>query len=265
MKEEVSANEINKKEEKLKVLIFCQSGITANVRVFSKNLLALLPHSRPEMKYGNDGLPGIAEVLSLRNANRCIFFQVKKRRDVYAWMCCYPDGPTIKFLVENIETLDRNFAGNCYIGTRAILSFSEEFDNQGIHLKLIKELLTQLFQTPPYIKSSKFVDHVFHFSLLDGRIWFRNYQLSFESDTNKLTEIGPRFTLNPIAIFKGIFCGKILYKNSKYIPPSLHFKLVTEQAVVKTKKRIEKRASLKDKAESKPHFIDEINQVFQSK
>ncbi len=37
----------------------------------------------------------------------------------------------------------------------------------------------QIFSTPYYHPKSKpFVDHVFLFGILDGKIWFRNYQVS---------------------------------------------------------------------------------------
>lgn len=36
----------------------------------------------------------------------------------------------------------------------------------------------------------------------------------------ELVEIGPRFTLTPIAMFKNSFCGSVLYKNPNYISPN---------------------------------------------
>ncbi|KAF1741952.1 hypothetical protein MXB_767, partial [Myxobolus squamalis] len=217
--ESLPANDL-KKEKKIKVLVFCQSGVTANVRILSKNIQNMLPHSKTEMKYGKDSLSGINEVCELRNANRCIFFQVKKRRDAYVWFSCLPNGPSVKFLLENIETIDCNFPGNCFVGTRAILSFSANFDSPGPHMQVIKNMLIQLFQTPPSQKNRTLVDHIFNFSFLDGRIWFRNYQI-IDSQPSDVIEIGPRFTLNPILIFKGAFCDKIIYKNPDYVPPSM--------------------------------------------
>lgn len=36
--------------------------------------------------------------------------------------------------------------------------------------------------------------------ILDGRIWFRNYQIL--SEDGALAEIGPRFVLNPVSLKK---------------------------------------------------------------
>lgn len=35
-----------------------------------------------------------------------------------------------------------------------------------------------------------------------------------------LVEIGPRFVLNPIRIFRGSFGGQTLYKNDNYVAPN---------------------------------------------
>ena len=42
------------------------------------------------------------------------------------------------------------------------------------------------------------------FYILEGRIWFRHYQIVEEEEGNPptLVEIGPRFILNPIRIFE---------------------------------------------------------------
>ena len=67
-------------------------------------------------------------------------------------------------------------------------------------------------------KSQPFFDHVFTFSLVDGKVWFRNYQILEESGS--LAEIGPRMVLNPIKIFEGSFCGQTLWENSTYVTPT---------------------------------------------
>lgn len=114
-----------------------------------------------------------------------------------------------------------NFSGNCLKGSRPILSFDAAFDAQP-HLKLVKELFLHVFGVPQGARKSKpFVDHVMGFTVADGRIWVRNYQVSEveagkggktdeeggkdgkgKSHHNKeldinLIEIGPRFVLSP--------------------------------------------------------------------
>jgi len=77
------------------------------------------------------------------------------------------------------------------------------------------------------------------FSILDNKIWFRNFQVCYtfhviilfvdyispqqilEKDPlqpngppqTSLVEIGPRFVLTPIRIFEGAFGGAVVYSN----------------------------------------------------
>lgn len=89
------------------------------------------------------------------------------------------------------------FTGNCLRGTRPLLSFDESFTSEP-HLQLLKEILQQIFGVPKHHpKSQPFIDHVYTFTLLDNRIWFRNYQIL--SEDGGLAEIGPRFVLNPVS------------------------------------------------------------------
>ena len=70
------------------------------------------------------------------------------------------------------------------------------------------------------------------------QIWVRNYQILEETATTakeahsqkKLTghahatsliEIGPRFVLNPIRIFRGSFGGQTLYVNNEFVNPNV--------------------------------------------
>jgi len=85
------------------------------------------------------------------------------------------------------------------------------------------------------------------FTLADGKIWIRNYQIS-ETEASKLTttpsetsdaapkvksksdkgketevslvEIGPRFVLTPIVIQEGSFGGPIIYENKEFVSPN---------------------------------------------
>jgi ribosome biogenesis protein BRX1 len=96
-------------------------------------------------------------------------------------------------------------------------------------------------------KSKPFIDHVMGFSVADGKIWVRNYEIrevekvkgdddkeddeksskarkskAFgEKDTDvSLVEIGPRFVLTPIVIQEGAFGGPIIYENKRFISPN---------------------------------------------
>ena len=68
------------------------------------------------------------------------------------------------------------------------------------------------------------------------QIWVRNYQIVEQQPSNSkeaqevkksghqlstsLVEIGPRFVLNPIRIFRGSFGGQTLYRNPNYVSPN---------------------------------------------
>lgn len=72
------------------------------------------------------------------------------------------------------------FTGNTLKGSRPILSFDKSFDEEP-HLRLMKDIFSQVFATPNmHPKSKPFIDHVLSFCYVDGRIWFRNYQIADE-------------------------------------------------------------------------------------
>lgn len=124
-----------------------------------------------------------------------------------------------------------HFTGNCLKGSRPILSFDAAFEKQP-HLRVIKELFMHTFGVPQGARKSKpFIDHVMSFSIADGKIWVRNYQINEEEHlTTKtgedektemsLVEIGPRFVATPIIIQEGSFGGPIIYENREFVSPN---------------------------------------------
>ncbi|KAF8590078.1 Brix-domain-containing protein [Ramaria rubella] len=126
--------------------------------------------------------------------------------------------------VQNVHTMDElKMTGNCLKGSRGILSFDEAFDATESG-RLIKELFIHIFGVPPGARRAKpFIDHVLTFSMLDSKIWFRNFQI-LEKDPvqpngptkTSLVEIGPRFVLTPIRIFEGAFGGATVFSNPVY-------------------------------------------------
>lgn len=107
-----------------------------------------------------------------------LFFEVRKRLDLYIWISKSPAGPSAKFHVANIHTMaELKLSGNHLKGSRPVLSFDASFDAQP-HLQLLKEMLTQTFATPKgHPKAKPFLDHVLSFTVADNRIWMRNYQV----------------------------------------------------------------------------------------
>ncbi|XP_042251583.1 ribosome biogenesis protein BRX1 homolog [Thunnus maccoyii] len=207
---------------KERVLIFSSRGINFRTRHLMQDLRTLMPHSKADTKMDRkDKLFVVNEVCEIKNCNKCLFFEAKKKQDLYMWISNSPHGPSAKFLVQNIHTLaELKMTGNCLKGSRPLLSFDPKFDKEP-HFALLKELFTQTFSTPRYHpKSQPFVDHVITFTIADNRIWFRNYQI-IEEDAS-LVEIGPRFVLNLIKIFQGSFGGPTLFENPDFQSPNMH-------------------------------------------
>jgi len=146
--------------------------------------------------------------------------------------------------LRKVHTMEElQFTGNCLKGSRPVLSFDAAFDKEP-HLQVLKELFMHVFGVPQGARKSKpFVDHVMGFSIADGKIWVRNYQINEvektksdeagedkpksassrpggrDTDVN-LVEIGPRFVLTPIIIQEGSFGGPIIYENKQFVSPN---------------------------------------------
>uniref|UniRef100_A0A667Z1F3 Ribosome biogenesis protein BRX1 homolog n=2 Tax=Myripristis murdjan TaxID=586833 RepID=A0A667Z1F3_9TELE len=244
---------------KERVLIFSSRGINFRTRHLMQDLRTMMPHSKADTKMDRkDKLFVINEVCEIKNCNKCLFFEAKKKQDLYMWISNSPHGPSAKFLVQNIHTLaELKMTGNCLKGSRPLLSFDPKFDKEP-HYALLKELFIQTFSTPHYHpKSQPFVDHVFTFTIADNRIWFRNYQI-IEEDAS-LVEIGPRFVLNLIKIFQGSFVGPTLYENPFFLSPNMHRRQIrlATAARLREKQIVKELQSIK-KSEAKDDVVRDV-------
>ncbi|KAL1228187.1 Ribosome biogenesis protein [Trichinella spiralis] len=173
-----------------------------------ERVLALMPHSKSESKMDKkDNLRLINEICEMKNCSKCLFFESRKKKDVYLWAVNTPRGPSAKFCVKNVHTMmELKLTGNCLKGSRPLLSFDKNFD-RSYALKLVKELFIQIFSIPNrHPKSKPFVDHVLTFSVYDDRIWVRNYQI-VDPNADAMEEIGPRMTLQLILIQEDAKCA----------------------------------------------------------
>lgn len=146
-------------------------------------------------------------------------------------------------------TTELNFTGNALKGSRALLSFSQEFSSTPA-TNLIHELLLQTFSVPKSARRVKpFIDRILSFHWADGKVWVRHYQIVVtkaslvESDSEdddeeatpeekkakskkrmeektELVEIGPRFVMTPIVILEGSFGGPVIYENKEFVSPN---------------------------------------------
>ncbi|XP_028161474.1 ribosome biogenesis protein BRX1 homolog [Ostrinia furnacalis] len=224
-----------------RVLVFATRGINHRHRHVMEDIKKLMPHHKTESKMERSkNLYVVNEISEMKNCNKCLLFEGRKMRDLYMWMSNVPNGPCVKFLVENVYTMgELKMTGNCLRGSRPLLSFDPQFTKDP-HYMLLKELLTQTFGVPNHHpKSQPFFDHIYTFMILDNRIWFRNYQIL--SEDGALAEIGPRFVLNPVKIFSGSFGGTTLWENPKYISPAKLRQAYSKKAANKYERRVEKK------------------------
>ncbi|OII71361.1 ribosome biogenesis protein BRX1 [Cryptosporidium andersoni] len=269
---------------KQRVLILSTRGINFRHRHLMEDLKKLLPHHKAEPKWEKkQPFSEIIEVSELRSCNNIIFLEARRHEELYMWMSKCPDGPCAKFQILNIHTLgELRLPGNNLLGSRPFLSFDSSFDigqdddsvnsppqHLRIPLKLLKEMFIQIFGTPRYHPRSKpFHDHVINFSVLDGKIWFRHYQISPETeydhniaDKQVLTEIGPRFVLEPILIMDKSFSGQVIYKNPDYKSPTVIRNLLKARMGSVYARRVEMK---RRRVEYERNLTDEIEEKLQS-
>lgn len=250
-----------------RLLVISSRGVTYRHRHLINDLTSLLPHSRKEPKFDSKkNLYQLNEVAELYNCNNIFFFESRKHQDLYLWISKPPNGPTLKFHIQNLHTLDElNFTGNCLKGSRPVLSFDKSFQDNDHH-KLIKELFTHTFGVPPNARKSKpFIDHVMTFSIIDNKIWIRNYQINETEklkdnekginidDELSLIEIGPRFVLTLITILEGSFGGPKIYENKEYVSPNFARAQVKQQSADQAKARV--TAALERKIKNRNNLL----------
>jgi ribosome biogenesis protein BRX1 len=163
-----------KYRNKQRCLISCSRGVTARFRHLLEDLRTLVPHHKKESKLdpGKDGIGrAMSDIAAIRECNTVLFLECRKRQDAYLWMGRTPSGPSVRFHVSNIHTMDElKLTGNCMKGSRPVLSFDESFSQLG-HLKLLRELFVDIFGTPRgHPKAKPFVDRVMAFYYADKKV-----------------------------------------------------------------------------------------------
>ena len=254
---------------KQRVLFVASRGIANKERIIMNNIMSLVPHSKKECKIEkNLAHKELNEICFNHSCSNCVYFEHKKREFVM-WVFKSPEGPSIKFQISNVHTLDEpKLMGNSLKYSRPILNFDSSFDHDSnsAYLGLVKEMLSHVFNTPRYHPKSKpFYDHVISFNNVNNSIFFRNYQIlnelkeTFKSDDDtsklQLVEIGPRFSLKIVKIFEGVMGGKCLYSNPLYISPT---ELVKKNAM-KFKERLIKKMKNDNELEEKQKKKVDVN------
>jgi len=202
----------------------------------------------------------------LHNCNNTLYFEARRHEDLYLWAAKTPNGPSIKMHVQNVHTMDElKMTGNCLKGSRGLLSFDKAFEDSEWG-RLTKEVFTHIFGVPPQARKAKpFIDHILTFSILDDKIWFRNFQI-VEKDPlqpngppqTSLVEIGPRFVLTPIRIFEGAFGGATVYSNPEFISPAAIRSALNRERGNKYKNRKDAEQERSGRKEGRKREEDEL-------
>eukprot|EP00359_Climacostomum_virens_P002870 CAMPEP_0204911662 /NCGR_PEP_ID=MMETSP1397-20131031/9968_1 /ASSEMBLY_ACC=CAM_ASM_000891 /TAXON_ID=49980 /ORGANISM="Climacostomum Climacostomum virens, Strain Stock W-24" /LENGTH=221 /DNA_ID=CAMNT_0052082303 /DNA_START=47 /DNA_END=709 /DNA_ORIENTATION=- len=201
------------------------------------DLISLLPHSKKEAKVEKHfQISSLVELAEMHSCTSVLYIESRKMFN-FLWMAAGPEGPSVKFLLQNVHTSQElRLTGNCVKYSRPLLTFGPEFEAEP-HYQLIKQLLAQTFATPRYHPKSKaFHDHSIHFAVADGKIWVRHYEIVKQPDDVALIEIGPRFVMTPVKMLGGIMSGKSFFTDTVAIP-SKRPKQTYEQKMVKKAKK----------------------------
>lgn len=157
---------------KQRVLIIASRGITARYRFLLEDLKKMIPHHKTDNKLDDKGdIQAINQIAEMKSCNQVIYLETRKHQDLYMYLGKTPHGPSVKFHVVNVHTMDElKLTGNCMIGSRPLLDFDSNFE-RAPHLQLMKQLLTDAFGTPMgHPKSKPFVDRVMSFYIIKNNI-----------------------------------------------------------------------------------------------
>ncbi|QRW27641.1 Brix domain protein [Rhizoctonia solani] len=240
-----------RKRNKQRVLLLSSRGITHRMRHLMGDLEALLPHIKKDSKLDSKNhLHLLPELADLHNCNNTLYFEARRHEDLYLWAAKTPNGPSVKM---HVKMKSRT------------LEFDPGFDS-GEHWKLIKELFTHISEFRPLLARAKpFIDHILTFSIVDNKIWFRNFQI-IEKDPLKpngppetsLVEIGPRFVLTPIRIFEGAFGGATVFSNPEFVSPAAVRSQIKREQGEKYRARKEGEAERNTRREERRREEDEL-------
>ena len=204
-----------------RTLVLCSRGATRQQRIMIAELARLLPHSKKESKVDRKKhFSALNDLAEMHSCNNILYLEGRKKLS-FLWIIHYPSGPSVKFAMQNLHSSEElRLTGNCLKASRPILSFDNSFKSTPT-LQLVQQIFTQTFATPQgHPKSMPFIDHVFSFSHINNKIYFRNFEVTEKNKEISLTEIGPRFVLTLIKVLDGVTNGETLYKNGKFLTPT---------------------------------------------
>ena len=257
---------------KQRVLVFSSKGSSPKYRHLMEDFKAMMPHSKSEPKLDkNLDMREINDICEMRSCNNAVYFEHHRSNYCYVYFAGMPAGPTIKFQVYNVTTLNElKLSGNCLKGSRPLLHFDTAFnDESNSQLQVMKNMFQRVFGVPRnHPKAKPFHDHMMGFYWIDGKVWVRHYQISPVSsdyldnpEYQTLTEIGPRFVLEPVLILNGSFSGNVIYKNTDFRSPAVLMRSMRKDAgesALQSAIQNEETQTRKDGAQMEPDHLDEM-------
>jgi len=273
-------------KNKKRVLVFASRGVTSRHRHLMDDIRKMLPHHKKDVKLDSKGnLQAVNEIADVKSCGWVLFLEARKNQDLYIWLSRPPLGPSVKFHVTNVHTMEElRLTGNCMLGSRPLVCFGpalEEACREKPQWRLMKNMLTAIFSVPRgHPKSKPFVDRCVSFFLADNKLWMRHFQILDQTapgtsahkevrlqkmghDGLSLVEIGPRMVLEPIKIFQGSFGGPTLYENQAFVSPN-HMRAAARRSkgLRFTDRQIAKQQR-KEWQEKNTMPLDEMRDVFQ--
>ena len=157
---------------KQRVLILSSRGITARYRHLLEDFKKLIPHHKKDNKLDDKGdIHAVNEITDMKSCNQVLYLETRKHQDLYMYLGKTPEGPSVKFHVVNIHTMDElKLTGNCMLGSRPLLNFDANFETTP-QMQLMKTLLADAFGIPlGHPKSKPFNDRVMSFFVIKNNI-----------------------------------------------------------------------------------------------
>ena len=219
-KEEIQPKQPNKfkKVRTANAIILARKGIHFSMRHYMPELLSFMPNVQQLPKFTGEDLVQLNSLAEKNNCEVIMMLESKGEENTLFWIGLKDQGPTVCFKLTNPYTIEElSLFGKCSKNSSPLLIFDKAFESAPQY-GIMKQILTKALSVPYKTKGMKeIVDTAISFFIVEGHIYFRKYQISWDEDQVRLFEAGPRFILQPLFIMNGPFCGRQIWRNDELI------------------------------------------------
>jgi len=102
-------------KNKTRTLIIGSRGLDYRARHFMEDLRGIMAHGKADTKLDkkNDRML-IREMAEMKNCSKVLYFEGRKKKDLFLTVADVEEGPTMRFNVEGLNTMgELKFTGNC--------------------------------------------------------------------------------------------------------------------------------------------------------